>query len=253
MPWGYAAVAAATVAAAYITSESADDAAHAQTQASGNAIGEQRRQFDLTRSDFAPYRETGTAALAELRARMGLSPGGSGELARKFTLADFEADPVNKVGFKFGLDEGTKALNRTFAARGMTDSGAAAKALTRYATDYAGTKAGESYNRFLLDNTTLYNRLAGISGTGQTAAATSAQAGATAASNIGGYQIGAGNAQAAASMARASGYTGALQSGVNTGMSLYTMDRVLGSRQPASNSTPYFYYDGGTADNPAYG
>jgi hypothetical protein len=91
---------------------------------------------------------------------------------KKFTMEDFQNDPVTKASFEFGLSEGEKAVKRMFGAKGMSRSGAAVKALTRFGTDYGGTKAGESYNRFYADQDRAFNRSAAVAGIGQTASTT---------------------------------------------------------------------------------
>jgi hypothetical protein len=243
----------------------AKDAANIQAQAAAEATAEQRRQFNTSRSDLAPYRRAGGSAVNRLSDLLGLEseygvPGGRtpkgaldvtswaaqhgynlpqgrewddtelgnlyrggyknyldqfvsanpdsiarpddfGSLNRRFTMADFEADPVNKLGLQFGLDEGTKAIRRMFGAQGMGRSGAAVKGLTRFGTDYAGSKAGESRARFLQDQDITFNRLAGVSGTGQTATTNTAQLGANMANNIGQNLTGAANARGAAQIA----------------------------------------------------
>jgi len=64
-------------------SDSADDASDAQAAASAASVAENRRQYDQTRSDYAPYRSIGTNALRRLGALYGLQDtsgqaGGSG-------------------------------------------------------------------------------------------------------------------------------------------------------------------------------
>lgn len=62
------------VGSAIIGSRSASDAADAQVQGSQASIQEQRRQYDLTRRDLAPYRTVGTQALNALGSIYGYSP-----------------------------------------------------------------------------------------------------------------------------------------------------------------------------------
>lgn len=72
------------VGGALLSSNSASDAADAQAGASAASIAEQRRQYDLTRSDYAPYRTIGTNALRRLGALYGVgggSGGGSGGMS----------------------------------------------------------------------------------------------------------------------------------------------------------------------------
>lgn len=84
-----------------------------------------------------------------------------GSLLKSFDQNDLNNDTVYNSGLQFGLDEGTKAIDRLSASRGGTDSGATLKALTRYANDYGTTKAEGAYGRFNQDKNTVYNYLSG--------------------------------------------------------------------------------------------
>lgn len=66
--------AVASIAGGLIGADAASDAAGAQVAASKAAVKEQRRQFDLTRKDMEPFRETGTLANIKLRELLGLAP-----------------------------------------------------------------------------------------------------------------------------------------------------------------------------------
>lgn len=61
-------------------------------------------------------------------------------------------------GYQFQLQEGAKALERAAASRGTLLTGGTAKAMTRYAQDYADTKYGATYNRALAENELTYGR-----------------------------------------------------------------------------------------------
>lgn len=154
-----------------LANRAAGKAADAQVGASRDAISEQRRQFDLTRSDLAPFREAGVNALNQFVASLG--PG-------------FEESDA----FRFNLDQGIRALDRTAAARGKALSGEA----VRGATAFASGLASQEINNYL-------NRLAALSGVGQTATNTGATLGANTASNVGNLLVNAGDA-------RASGFVG---------------------------------------------
>lgn len=158
--------------------------------------------------------------------------GGFGSLNRKFTLADFWDDPVTKASFDFGLQEGTKALDRMSGARGMRNSGATLKALTKFGTDYTGQKAGESYNRYYGDQDRIYNRLAGVAGTGQTAAQNTASMGQNSANNISSLISAQGNARGAAAIAGGNAWANAANSASNAWGQQSTLDRIL-------NRSPY--------------
>lgn len=155
-----------------------------------------------------------------------------GDLLRKFTMDDFQNDPVTKASFDFGMSEGEKAVQRMFGSRGMSRSGAAVKAATRFATDYTGTKAGESYNRFTADQGNVFNKLAAVSGIGQTATNTTAQAGQTATNAISDITVGTGNARGAASIASGNAYGNAASNISNQISSQYTLDKIL-NRAPS--------------------
>lgn len=69
--WG----AIASIGGALLGSSSSSDAADAQAASTAAAVAENRRQYDLTRQDYAPYRNVGTNALRRLAALYGLSDG----------------------------------------------------------------------------------------------------------------------------------------------------------------------------------
>src|SRR4030067_1436713 len=103
-----------------------------QSAAADRATEATLSQYRQTREDMAPWREAGGRALTTLESRLP-------ELTRRFSLADFLKDP----GYEFRLAEGEKAINRAAAARGMWDSGATGKALTRNGPSYAICEDGQ--------------------------------------------------------------------------------------------------------------
>jgi hypothetical protein len=114
-------------------------------------------------------------------------------LMKQFTGQDLQNEP----GYQFGLSEGEKGINRATAARGGYDSGATLKSLLKYNQDYAGTKYDAAFNRDQIVKNQMYNQLAGISGTGQTATAQTSALGANAANQISQSYQNAGDARAA--------------------------------------------------------
>lgn len=214
----------ASVANSVLGYKSASNATKAQAGAAAAANATQRYMYDQTREDTAPFRDNGLAASNRLTEMLGLK-GGDNPLLRTFTANDMNADPVYQSGLQFGLNEGTKGINRMEAAQGSMLSGATLKALTRFGNDYGSTKAAEAYNRFTNNQANQYNRLAGLAGSGQTANAQIGAAGQNMANNISENQIGIGNA-------RASGYiaqSNAIQNGINGALSAYR------NNQPGSN------------------
>lgn len=69
--WPMLIAAGATLLSGAMGADAAGEAADAQRDASQNAIAEQRRQYNLTRSDTAPYRAAGSAALTRLEKLLG--------------------------------------------------------------------------------------------------------------------------------------------------------------------------------------
>ncbi len=168
-----------------LSSSATSDAADSQAASSAAAIAEQRRQFDLTRSDYQPYRETGVNALQQL----------AGDINRPTSAADVMSDP----GYQFGLDQGQQGIDRKIAASGGRVSGAAIKAAGRFGTNYATTGYSAAYQR----GQDRLNRLAALAGIGQTATSGSAMAGANSANQIGGMLTAQGDAAGAAGIAQA--------------------------------------------------
>lgn len=216
--------AGAGVAGSLIASGSASDAADAQRQGAAASDATQRYQYDTTRADNAPFRETGLAANNKLTELMN-----GGSFARRFTSADMNADPVYQSGLQFGLDQGTQGINRQAAAGGSMLSGATLKALTRFGNDYGSTKANESYNRFNTDQNSQYNKLAGLSGSGQQATNQISAAGSNMANNISQSQQGVGNANGSSYIAQGNAW----QNGLNGAVS------ALGRTNSLSNANPF--------------
>lgn len=194
----------------------AQSAARAQSGATQAAIDEQRRQFDLTRGDYAPYREAGVNALGQLQTDMNAP----------VTAADVMQDP----GYQFGLNQGQTALDRKIASMGGRVSGASLKAADRYATDYASTGYGAAYQR----RQDRLNRLASLAGLGQTSTAGSAAAGTNSANAISGLISSQGDANAAARLATGNIWGNAINQQIGYGQ------RNRMTTQPVGGSSPYY-------------
>ncbi len=149
------------------------------------------QQYLDSRADFAPYREVGVQSLGSLR-----------DLILNGDFSKFYASP----GYQFRLDQGTKAIDRSAAARGALNSGQTLKALN----DYGQGMASEEYGNYL-------NQLYNLAGFGQTATQNTAQLGASAAQ---GY----GNRIADAGYLRGTGYANlgnSLTGGINNALAAY--------------------------------
>jgi len=209
--------------AAKTQAKGAAAAGDASTAASMYATDEQRRQYELTRADQAPWMEQGAAAINQLGEGVL-----SGEMSRPFEASDMETDP----GYQFRLSEGIKALDRSASAGGALASGGALKGITRFGQDFASNEYQNAYNRYTNQQATKYNQLANLAGVGQTSAQQLGQAGQAYAGNIGNIAMNnaanQGNAAIAGANAQASAYQGwgnALSSGI-TALGQYYGRRV---------------------------
>jgi hypothetical protein len=178
-------------------------------------------------------------------------PGGAfGSLAQGFNekfSAPTNVTEQNDPGYQFRLAQGDKAIQNSAAARGGLLSGGTAKSLSDYNQSSASGEYGNVYNRALTEyqqrynifnnnQSTLFNRLADLSGFGQTAAGQLNSAGTSAANNVSntlltsGGQVGQNINNAGA--ATGSGYVGvgnAVSGGLNNLASIYALLRSQGS------------------------
>lgn len=181
-----AAIAGAAIIGAGASVISAKKAAKAQTKAADQSVAEQRRQYDQTRADQAPWRTAGSAAIDKMAAVYGLNG---------MTAKNPDGTPAQYGGFfaspdyQFRKDESIKAANAGLSSRGLLGSGAAVRAKTALAGNLASSEFGD-----------WWNRLAGVAGVGQTATQATSNAGQNAANNISAAYQNAGNARASAYM-----------------------------------------------------
>jgi hypothetical protein len=202
------AIAGAAVVGAGASIISGNKAAKAQKQAADLSVAEQRRQYDQTRTDYAPWRAAGSSAVNALANTYGLNgssnPGAVGTEQPEGAYGGFFTSP----GYQFRMSEGLKAIDRGAAARGQLGSGATIKAEQRYGEGLAASE----YDAYT-------SRLAQLAGLGQSATAGTAAAGANASGNISNALIASGNA-------RASSYANvgsSINQGLNNVMSAYLM------------------------------
>lgn len=184
-----------------MSSRSASKAADTQADAAQYAADLQYKQWQEQQKLQAPFREAGLTAQNRLLDYLGLSANktapGYGTLMRDFGMADFQADP----GYAFRLSEGTKALDRTAAARGGLLSGSTLKGAQRFGQDLASQEYQNAFNRYQINRGNKLNPLQSLLGSGQSATNVLGTAGQNYANQAGEAYMGAGNA-------RASGYIG---------------------------------------------
>ncbi len=130
------------------------------------------------------------AQIAALEGQIATAMQGGGE------APDYSAF-FKSPGYEFRLEEGTRALDRSAAARGMLMSGGQMRALTRYGQGLASSE----FNTYA-------NRLASMAGIGQTATQATGALGSAAAGQVAGQTNALGQTILAGGQAQAEGIIG---------------------------------------------
>ncbi len=249
--------AAGSIYSANQSKKASQQAANASQQATDRAIAEQRRQYDLSRADLAPYRQAGTGALGILSQIYGISaqpqsaqPGmtqngqpvltsGRGILGR-LDNAGIDTSGVNlpttlptqtqpPAGSGTGTNPTSPDYSSFFASpdyqfrldesmRALNARNAALGIQDSGAAQKAALSQAGNLASGEFGN--FWNRLAGLAGIGQTATQQQAQLGQNFANNFGNLQLG--NAQNLASSyqqrAAANGALGQNLAGIGSGL-----------------------------------
>lgn len=138
------------------------EAARIGAQSSAQATQLQREMWQAQQAQQQPWLQAGTGAVNRLAA--GLAQGG--EFATPFSQTNWMQDP----GYAFRLSEGQKALDRSAAARGGLQSGAALKAAARYGQDMGSQEYQNAFNRYYQERSNMLTPLQSLAGVGQTSA-----------------------------------------------------------------------------------
>lgn len=205
-------VAGAVVVSSYMGSEAAGNAADTQAGAMDRSADLQYRQYQDTVKRQQPFYDVGVNALPELVQASKYTP---------FGMDQFKADP----GYAFRLSEGTKALERSAAARGGLLSGGTGKALQRFGQEMGSQEYTNAFNRYQAERTARLQPLQSLTGMGQSTGQQISQSGQQMASNVG-------DAMGSSAAARASGYVGqanALTGGLNTYLNYSQGQNYLGA------------------------
>lgn len=192
-------------------SNATDDAIAAQTGATQDANATQKYMYDQNRADIQPWRQAGTTALT------GLQDPNFGQ--------NLQMDP----GYQFRLDEGNKAINAAASSRGMGNSGAALKELTRYGQDYASNEYNNAYNRN-------FNRLSTLAGLGNSANQSNQQNTTNYGNNVSANQVGLGNATAAAQIGSVNRQAGVIGQGAGAAAMAFSDERLKTDIEPVEKS-----------------
>jgi len=210
-------------------------------------LGQNQAQFNTTQQNIAPWLQAGKQGIGTLSSL--LNTPGQGLLTpwtQQFQ-APTAAQAAQTPGYQFALEQGQNAVQNSAAARG------AAKTLDQYSQGLASQTYADTYNRALAEyqqnynifqgnQTNQFNRLASLSGVGQTAATNlggqsnqASQIGANIAGTIGG-QVGGSIQNAGA--ATASGYAalGNAFGSAGSNISQYALLQQLMQQQQQTNA-----------------
>jgi hypothetical protein len=238
--------------AASTQANAADEAAQLQAQEAQNSLNFEEQEFNTQQSNIAPWLTAGKAGLTNLQTLLGIGSNtnapGYGSLLTPFTpptLSTAEQYP----GYEFQLQQGEGALENSTAAKGSLVSGNDLEAEQQYGQNLAQndyTNAyNQSFNTFETNQTNTYNRLAALSGIGQTAATTLGTEGQNAANTVANIDLTTGAQQGQdiqnAAAAEASGYvgsanawSGALGGGTNNLTNLMLLSQLYGQNGSGS-------------------
>jgi hypothetical protein len=185
----------------------AERASKAQESGLKAQIAELRRQYDLTREDLAPFRESELAFTKQYEQEV-LGTGPS-----KFT---------ESPGYKFRMGEAEKAVNRAASSQGFLNTPAQQKALYRYSQGIAS----DEYQKYLTN-------LRGGTSVSPASTTATATAGQNVATQIGGARADIGSSRAGGIINRQNAYSNAINQLATYGGYRYGMPAA----QPATPTT----------------
>lgn len=120
------------VVSSIMGSSASKKAAQITAAAIDRATNEAKRQYDTTTESFRPYTAVGTNALDDYQKML-------------YGGYDMQESPAAQ----YQLTQGTKAMNRALASRGLSGSGNAVNRLTELNSSIAATDWANQYNRLL--------------------------------------------------------------------------------------------------------
>lgn len=192
------------LAGAAMSANSTEEASKTAAESQANATDTQAQLYKQQRADFEPFRQVGVGAIEDYNKML---KGGY----------DMKESPAAQ----YQLTQGTKALNRNLAARGLSGSGNAAQRLTELSSGIAASDYQNQYNR-LADALKVGTGASAAMGQASNQYGNAVQAGAA---NQGNIAMNAGNARASLY----GGIGGALTNTASTGLKAY---------QAYNNNTP---------------
>lgn len=128
------------------------------TAAANNALSESI--YNQNKAALQPFTDAGTSATSAIQALLGLTGDSSKQQAAFNTWR-------NATGYQDQFNEGTRAVTSALGNRGLLDSGAAQKALTKYGQAQANQSFGTYYNMLAGQQQTGLAGASALAGVGQ--------------------------------------------------------------------------------------
>ena len=163
---------------AIIGAISSSNSASTAADSESAALALQANEWNTNQANQAPWLKAGQTAVGQMST--GLQAGGQFASATP-TLSQLQIDP----GYAFRLQQGSAGIAAGAAAGGNYGSGNLGVALETYGQNMGSQEYQAAYNRWQGEQTTDFNRLASVSGLGQTAANQLGTTGPQMASNAG--------------------------------------------------------------------
>lgn len=236
--------AVAGVAGSAMSSSAANSAANTQANAANNASALQWQQFQQMQQNLQPYMQLGANNIPGLQSQLG-------QLGNmNFSFNPTESQLEQTPGYQFTLQQGLKGVDNAASAKGLNLSGAQMKGIGQYTTGLADQTYQQQYQNALQNFMTnygvssdQYNRLSGLVGLGQNAAAGVGNAGLQTANTAGNYLTSGANAQAAGTIGSANA--------INSGIGSVAQGGLLYSLLNQGNSGSIYGNSYNGFDNPA--
>lgn len=212
---GAGVAAVGSVASAAISGSAASSAAKDQENAALSAQQIQENQYQQIQANEQPFMQAGTNATNLLQQYLGTAAnngsagaGNYGSLLQPFTASDMaQYSPA----YNFDRQQGMQGTLNGMSSSAGGESGATQSALIGFNNANALNAFSTADQLYMQQQGNTYNRLLGLSQTGQAAASQQAQSGTTLAGNAGNAAISAGNAAASGTI----GTANAISNGIN--------------------------------------
>ena len=220
----------AMLGSAYMQSQAAGNAANQYANAANQGINYSQGIYNDIKGMAQPYMNTGTQANYGLNAMLpgqytnaqGGTSTGNGYLTAQPTMNDLTSLMPN---YQFGLSQGLGQFNAGVNAGGGAVSGNAIQGGQQFAQDYAGNALQNAFSNYQTNRQNVVNNVNALTGVGQQANQTVANAAAGTSANVSNTLSSIGNAQAAGTMGSANAYANGL-SGISNYAMLYGLNKM---------------------------